>query len=885
MDNITVIHTALPFGVEVSSRSVAPGPSLNELAPSGRVICRINGERSFVPRAQWGCSPRPGDLVEFLEYPYGDEGDAGFVQLALAAVVSYLSWNPAPLIAAFMSFYAAELSKVDATEVLKGESPTYATGLQANRPRMYDVVPKVCGYCRTFPPYAAEPYKEIGEDGEEYLYVLLAVSIDGLLISKVQIDDTSLDYFSDVLTSRYLAPGEAPQDVLPNVLTSSEVGTQEMLTAQVIGPINACPPQFTVQRLGILIVGPRGINVSDSDGTIGPLEVSWRVDIAEVNQFGTRIENWQTIALETETATSREPVRWDRIYDVDPPRRIMVRVVRLDVKSNNARHANELVWTSMRAYLNEPAPLNENVGHLEIVMRSSKQLTGVTQNRVAVIGTGYARELLPDGTQGDLIATRNPADYAADLHTSTTWGEGLDIETLDTATLVALKAKWAERQDRFDYVFDTAIDANEAYQLIVGAGRARSFRRGGVRTFWRDELVTLPRVAFTTRNTRPGSMTETEEFPRDRTPDGVIVEYFDNRTWNFGRPIECPCPGVEYMQDPVRIRLPGVTGRIHATREGLFEAAKIAYRRSTVSCTQEFAGMLPSIGTVGRWQSEIMRWVSGDVVEWDPDTLVARLSEPVNWDTPNKRIIFIDDHGVPTTAIAVTPGGRTTEVVLATAPEFDPVTDDGYRNRTVYMLGTPEDDEKLVKVAAIMDGDIEEGAQLYDISAIVDDERCHTVDLHLLPSPGEIQDPIDDEEGAGEETTVPVVNLVTGSWGQSSSGVTNTTQLHWYANGQLGGSYTGGSSPFVSSQQWLVVNPVDPETVSSLFEVRFTLVGGTLSAGSENLDAWLPANAAYSFQVTTPNSASILIEVRDVADEFVQDSGTYTIYALEDVVG
>lgn len=892
MHQITVIHKQLPFDVEVSCKAHDEGATIAELAPPGRVICRVNGGPGFVPRSQWHCSPRAGDVVEFFEYPFGGE-DNSWGQVIVAAIMTIITWNPAPLFLAAVSIGAAMYAEQEPPELSKGESPTYAQGIQGNRARLYQPVPKVCGRCRFFPPYAAEPYREIRGDGEEYLYGLYALSIDGLDVERVQIEDTNLAYFSDVITSRYLAPGEQPQDVLANVLVSSEVGTQEMLTGKVIGPINICPPQFTVDRIGVLIVGPRGVGVADGDGNLSALEVSWRVDVSDINEFGTRISNWETLAIETRNVASREPIRWDTIYTLDPPRRVQVRVVRLDVKSSNVRHFNELVWQGLRAYLEEPAPLNPNVSHLEVIVRASKQLTGITQNRIAVIGTGYARELLPDGTQGDLIASRNAADYLADLHTSTTWGEGLDISTLDTATLVALKQKWNDRQDRFDYVFDTSIDANEAAQLIAGTGRARAFRRGGVRTFWRDELVTLPRVAITTRNTTKGSMSETEEFPRDRTPDGVIVEYFDNRTWNFGRPIECPCPGVELMEDPVRIRLAGITGRIHATREGLFEAAKLAYRRRVVSATVEGVGMLPAPGSAARWQSEGMRWVAGDVVEWAEDTLLARLSEPVVWDTPQKSIVFTRNDGTPSEPIAVTPGNLTTEVVLASSPGFDIVTEDGYRDRTQYLLGTPEEDEELVKLVGLSDGGTsEEGVQLYELAAFVDDERCHTVDLHLLPSPGEIQDPIEDDEGVGEETEVPVVNLTNQLlWRIGGADQYVQSTLQWFADGRLGWVWESGANQTYFPNQWLVVNPVDPETVSVLFEVRFTPVTTPDRIdGTEYFNTWLPANVNYlitanSDPIFGDGGVDILIEVRDAAQQIIQDSATISLYAGNGSIG
>lgn len=899
MKQATITYIREPSGQELQCSACPVGTRVSDTAPNSQdlLVCRLNGGPHFLPRSAWDYPLQPQDTLEWLEYPAGDE-EAGFLQTVLAIVATVITENPAPLLALAASLATSFFIEQKTPEELKAVSPTYSTGLQGNQARLYSVVPKICGRHQTFPPFASQPYNEYDVDGEQYLYVILALGIGNHVIERVLIDDTDITHFSDVLAVTYLPPGTPPTDVLVNVINSPEVSGQDMLSGQYIGGFSSCGPRTLAAAIGIDVIAPQGIGLQDSSGDVGSLTVSWRVEIRSLNEFGTPLTPWVVLATESRTAADREPQRWSTKYTLATPIRAEIRIVRTDVKSPNVHAMNDLVWSAMRAYLDGETELNPEVAHFEVVMRSSKQLSHISQTRISVIATGMARELLSDGTFGAEIATRNAADWLADLHTSMTWGEGLEESSVDLLTLAALRQVWEARQDRFDYVFDSAMDADAAAQLIAESGRARSFRRGGVRSVVRDQLVTLPRTAFHTRNTVPGSMNVSEEMPREDAPDGVIVEYWDNRSWNYGQPIECPCPGVGTMLRPVRIRKAGITGRIHATREGLYEAAKLALRRETVEAITEMQGAIPPFGSAVRWQSAVTRWAAGDVVEWTADTLTARLSEPVTH-SGDMVIVFMADDGRPTDPIAVSPGGLTTEVVLASAPTITPVTEDGTRERTQYLIGGLADDEMIVKVARIEDGGNENGAQLYKIQAFVDDARVHAADTAYLPDPGEIQDPIDTSEGepgGGVFIIVQVRNQdVNISVMGSNAGNTQTVSISFQNNGLIRHTiFTGGddSGEVVLPDEWAAFGEIEVAQ-AALFEIRATLLSSSSTLGTETftgtMDTWLSLDTSRTWQLSSPFPSdlevpntiyTIRIEIREVASELVQATATIYLFLI-----
>jgi len=866
-----------PFGGKSDPVLVTPGTTIADTMPKGiddMLVVRINGGPGYVPRAFWDHQLKEGDVVEWFAYPRGD-GKGGLLQLLLV-VVSIVANVYAPGSGAYVlalgSFALQVFTRPDAARKTETESDsnTYSVSIQGNVPRLYQVIPKICGRHQTYPPFAGEPYTEFKpvlrndgfggefEDHDQFFYAVYCIGIGNHDIERVLIDDTQIESFKDILVANYLPPGTLPSTAKPNIVTSPEVAGQELLTAYYVGGFAACGPRSIATHISVDIVAPRGAYISDNSGNPQPVSFAWSVEYRRINQFGVPTSTWDTLAEESRTnVNSLEPRRWTNTYELTTPGRVEIRVVRNDIKSNSGRASHDLTWANLRAELQTSVTLNANAAHFELVMRASKQLNNISQSRLSIIATGKCRKWEPYNGWSEEVATRNPAWWLADLWTSSVWGEGLDDDRVDLNQIYQYAQLWEKRQDRFDYVFDTSIDADSACQIIAGAGRARCFRRGGVRTLARDDKQTLPRTAFHRRNTVPGTMQTTESLPGPERPDGVIVEYFDNRSWSWGLPIECPAPGVESMQNPVRLRFYGITGRTHATREGLYTAAKLALRRETVQCTTEMQGILPAFYEAVRWLPDTgVLGQSGDVIGYADLTLT--LSEPPQWGDEPLAISLQRDDGSYTPAVEVSPGPTDHDVVLPTEPDFLIITDDGNRERPKFMLfKLTQERENIVKISLIEDGGEDEGgAQLLKLTAFVDDDRIHNVDVHLLPGPGDDQDPIDTTPGVPDIGTKAIVRLPdpynfmgppVGPWYQRYDEW--TFRPDGTLNQKLGNVlYPQYDVDADYANCWLVSSPL--ETIhSTRYELRATLQSLYIAPNQPNVTYWGEFNVWLSMDV------------------------------------
>ncbi len=876
---------------------VAPvGEPIASTAPQGAgvLVCRLNGE--WLLRESWGRPVFPGDVVEWYELPQDKDDLRGALQLAALVVAIINPMGYGAYIALGLSIASSVLLPMEgpAQREERKTSPTYSTSLSANEARLYEAIPKICGRHQVYPPYAGRPYYEYDENGDQYLYALLVVGEGNHIIERKLVDDTDLNHFQDVLVSTYLAPSVQPALVQANVVTAPEVTGQNMLTARYIGGFAACRPKFTATHIGIDVIAPRGLGLADSGGTIGDITVTWRVEVRALNEFGVATTPWEIIATETRTVADSKTQRWSVKYELDAPIRPEVRIVRTDVRNDSIRALHDIQWAGLRAYLAQAATLNAHTAHLEIVMRASEQLSGITQSRISVIAQAMCRTWHPDTGWSAEVPTRNPAWWIADLASSPTWGLGLTDERIDLQTLYELSLVWEARQDRFDYVFDSRMGAWDALQIIARAGRARVFRpSGGVLSVARDQVEDLPVTAFTARNAQPASMVTSEVLPEVDTPiDGVIVEYFDNRQWDW-LPIECPGPGVVSMNNPIRVRLPGVTGAKQAEREGLYEAASLMWRPRTATCTTEMQGVLPAYMSPVRWQPETPGYgQTGDVAFWDAEELVMGLSEKPIWGAETLYITLIRDDGSLTDPVAVSPGPTEWDVVLPAVPDFVLVLDDGTRERPKFLLGGLTTGDELVKVTRISDGGRSEaGEQLYKIEGLIDDDRVHEVDNHLLPGPGVIQDPVD---GGAEVETGPDILLlvVLNDHSFKKQQMTGTHELiNVYSTIQLLNDGRLRRDPanvpdYIpgvpadwyehTAAEWIFTSPVEVSE-AGLFEVYVELLDGELTTGT--LDTWLPLDTTRTWTVSRVGEGSgfgvtralLRFSIRLASTEVIQD--------------
>jgi len=892
---------------------VPVGVPIASLAPknAGILVCRVNGE--WLLRESWQSLTQPGDVIEWHDVPQDRDTLRGVLQVAVAIAGSFIGGIPGFLFALAGSTAINILLPPVGPEAIPRPQATgdaFSTSVQGNEARLDQPIWKICGQREITPPYASQPYFEYrpraGDsdadpdlDNDQYFLALFAVGIGNHNVV-AKIGNTPITRFADVVRATYLAPGVQPTEVLANVTTAVEVSSATLESGRFVGGYAACAARRTCTAIGIDVSAVRGL------GKTGALTVTWRVEYREINDFGQVLGPWTTLANESRTAFTATPQRWSERYTLPSPARVEVRLVRTDVQDTDPSALHELAWIGLRAYLAEPARLNPEAAHFEVVMRASSQLSQSASRDLRLICQAYCRTLAADLTWNAEEHTRNWVWWCLDLIASSTWGMDKPDARIDLQSFYDLAVQADARQDRFDYVFDSTVNGWDAAQLIARAGRSRVFRRNGVISIARDEFVDAPVTAFTPRNCQPG-IAVSEQLRSRNSPDGIIVEYQDHRT-NEWTEILCPMPGVELsdMSNPVHKRLEGIVGAKHAEREGLYEAANLAYRTRAASFTTEMQGMLPAyMSPVALVPDQVGYAQSGDVVEYDSGSLVMGLSEEPDWDAGDLYITFIKDDGLLTDAQRVTPGPTSYDVTLSDGPGFTLVLDDGTRERPKFLLGPLLGSRELVKVQAITDGGLaDEGAQLFEISGVIDDERVHTADNALLPGPGEIQDPVGLPDDSGGVDTGGGTLVVPRILDAAVYDVTDSTVY----SGDLRCSVTFGATGLLSYAtlasslylpptpvgEWNLYGEIEP-TLADLYEVRATVVssvdGGSPVTFTGTVGTWETLGTARTWELTTgyvdasTDRAAIRIlffEIRETATGLVQDSATIDLRTFID---
>jgi len=845
----------------------------------GPVTCLKNGE--WLLRDHWDEKTAPGDVIVWCVFPQGRET----VRLLLQ-VATVLSLFIAPAATPYLTgvSLAFNLLAPPRQPNINNEAPgsIYSAALAGNAARLDQPIWKNCGHVKITPPFAAIPYfvnlprADAADpllDTEQYGYFLYCVGIGDHAVVRTLIGKTPVSSYQDVIVAQYLAPGEQPSTVEANVLTSSEVANLELATdingdGIYVGGYVACRPQDRVTKIGIDVEAPQGLGHITSGGS-DDLVVAWEVQVREIDDFGVPVGEWTPVGNESREYDTNSLQRWSNEYTLSAPIRAEVRLYRTNPKNKDSDARDQINWAGLRATLEAPATLNPNAAHYELVIRAGKQLTAESQRDFSMLVNGKCPIWDPDTeTWSANVVHRNPAWWLVDLWRNEAWGRGYPDREIDLVGMAALAATCDERQDHFDFSFSTSIDLAEAEQLIARACRSRASQPLGLHTATRDELVTDHFTMFSARNTQPESIVQTEDLPSRDRPDAIIVTYQDHIRWDL-KEIICWVPGADVPSDgdpanPLFIHLDGVIGAKQAEREGLAMAAKVAYRGLKFGLTTEMEGFLLRHMDTVRVQPDLPEYgASGDVTYWDPATLAMELSEPADFSEAPIYITLRRDDGSITAPVEVTAGVNPTTVYLPAAPDFDIIFDDGGRERPVYFLGPLSSDE-LCKVEEIADGGTtDEGAQLFDVRLVIDDPRVHAADNALLPTLGEIQDPIDDgtdipSEGGGTALLVRLnARSIIGGLGGDYGGIAEFSLFDDGTAAMREKGTVGAPVTTALSGEWINVAPVEPAD-AALFEVYAEDIGGMgaaidAAAGASlvgTTGAWLPMNADRIWTLT-----------------------------------
>lgn len=719
----------------------ADGVTLRDLAPRSNLptLCTYNGE--YVHPADWELvEPTADDYVGFLTVPKGGGGGGSFqailgIILIVAGVLvpgmqALIGVGAALLISGLMPApNFAPLAQSAGSE----PSPTYSIQLSGNSARLGQAMPVPYGRHIITPDFAAPPYSTFDASDNQFYHALLCIGVmEAFTVESVMIDDTVLEHFVSVETQFVGPQYPAPLSLVnPAVVNAPEVANQELVFGTYVGPFAACGPGLQTTKIEIDIIAPRGLYYAADDGTLTEKTVSWMVEARKINNSGAVAGVWSLLGSETLTLAQNNTVRRTYAYSV-PAGRYEVRVQRLEVRDTNARAAHEIDWAGMRAYLTLSTPLDPNANFLALRMKANNQMSGLSQRRIALIIRRKLKSWHPDtGWSAGYTETKSIAWALADILKNPVYGGSVPDSRIDLQTLYELNAIWEARGDYFSGIFDKRVTLWSALTTVARVGRARPVMRGNVFTFVRDQEQSLPVALFNMRNIQRGSFSIEYQMVTEDSPDGIELEYFDERTWSSGF-VTMAVPGV--VGDPIspaRMSIIGISNLPQAQREVAYMVADVAYRPATVTFTTEMEGFLPGFGDLIAVAHDITGWgSSGEIEDWDGTRAVC--TEELDWSVGDNYAVIVDQMGDLHGPWKVVPGAEPRSMQFVEGGADAIIYDGTERERTRYAMGPANSYAKLCRVISLQP----KADNLVQVRAVVEDNRVHYADAPYLVGSG-----------------------------------------------------------------------------------------------------------------------------------------------------
>lgn len=711
------------------------GLNLRDLAPvtSLPTICLLNGE--CIHPDDWNyIDLESSDHASYITLPQGGGGSGNSLMQVLGVVLIvagvFMGGNPY-LIAGGLGLLASGLLPPPPTlpiataSATLEQSPTYNIALAGNSARLGQAIPVLYGRHIIAPDFAANSYTEYDAAGDQFYYALFSFGAGAAMtVESVMIDDTVIEHFVDVQT-QYVGPGYSPTLTLmdPAVVNAPEVANQELVYGQYVGPFASSGAGLKAYKIGIDVICPRGLYFAADDGTLSTKTVSWLVEIRPINDSGSVAGIWSSLGVESLTLALNTAIRRTYTYTVTPGR-YEVRLQRQEEKDTNARAAHEITWSGLRSYIEVDTPLEASANYLAVKIKATNQLSGLSQRKFSLI----VRRKLPTWSSGGgwtaPVETRSIAWAMADVLRNADYGGLFDDTRIDLQSLYDLDLIWADRGDYFNGIFDQRTTIWEALTRIARSGRAKPVLRGNVVTFVRDQAQELPVALFNMRNIRRGSFNLGYKTPKDDDPDGIVLEYFDEKTWASGY-VTMSLPGV--VGDPIqpaRISLKGVTNLKQAQREAAYMVADSVYRPTSVTLTTELEGFLPALGDLIAVSHDVAGWgVSGELEQYESSVRTAICTESPVWSVGSNYAVLIDEYGDMFGPYLVTPGAYPRSMIFAVTPGMTPYTGTD-RERTRFAMGPASAYAKFCRVLSITPAS-DDSVQ---INAVVEDDRVHVAD-------------------------------------------------------------------------------------------------------------------------------------------------------------
>lgn len=300
------------------------------------------------------------------------------------------------------------------------------------------------------------------------------------------------------------------------------------------------------------------VEYSDADGQVAPVTQRYYYEDATPDSLG---------------FTERY------VYPV--PVRARVRVRRIGRISADPRVSDEVTWYGLKTLM--PFRKSYPWACLSVRIKSGGAIGSKSENQLNVIGTGYSRELLPNGTWA---ANETPNDTIPGAFSKVILSKGGSLEDIHPDIVDLNNDHWIPRGDTFGYVMDR-MTVKDALDSILQAGLAELTQEDGYYRPVKDVPRSVFEQGFSPLNIAQ-EVTIRFENHRSESVDGLYVEYQDKTTWET-ETIACFLPGDLGIRTKT-IKIRGANRRA-AYNWGMRERLKLEYRKMSYEFETEMEGL------------------------------------------------------------------------------------------------------------------------------------------------------------------------------------------------------------------------------------------------------------------------------------------------------
>lgn len=610
--------------------------------------------------------------------------------------------------------------------------------------------------------------------------------------------DPDFKYFT--VTPNLGSGAPIPAGFVPSTPNNVELYSEDAF----VGPFVINPSSTIINKIQFDIIAPKGIFGVTEKGGIVRLSASFIAQIRKVDTFGEAIGDWETVLSETISAANTTPQRRTFTVDVEDGR-YEARVRRVDPEAYYSTWTHSIQWGAVRGFIPDDNTF-PYVTLIAVKMRATGQLTQISARKFNAIVRN--KTMVYNGSTWTGPSYNKSIAWAVyDILTNTIYGAGVPASSIDLPSLYALHLIWEARGDYFNGILDTTMSAWDAIVAMLRAGRAVPVMIGGKISFKRFQAQTIPRGVFNTHNIVRNSFQTEHMLFTPETPDDIIMEFIDERTWKSNE-IQCT-PEDSISETPERVSLFGVTDRSQAWREGIFLAEYNKRARLAASFTTELEGRTLTRADTIVVAHELFEWGDqGIITSFDGVNNLLTVDDELSISN-NSYILLRDRKNKGWGPVKVNPTSNPNVIQLDATDlaavelsqgDIDGILDD---SETPFVLCTSEAEFKRFTVVS---GKPRQGTDHVDLVCMIDDPAVHLADAED-PPPEEYPYGVSSDSRATIETltvtrqvgspdSAPVLNI---SWSAANKTVEyylvqvsydNITWIDIYQGSSLSTTYT-----------------------------------------------------------------------------------------------